>query len=265
MFVRENIPSSDGGVSEVIGFLIIFTIIILGISLVTLYGYPVLLQQQSSANERVMEKNMIVLQNDIKSLTYSMVPNSETSMSIGGGTLFVYNGTSSASPATFTVECDNGNTPVLPNSTGKIQYESVDAQTNIALENGAVVTRMTNINGSTMLAEPRWFYDAPTNTAAIYLIHFNTTSVMEKTGISTVAMERGIFYHLPPFQIPQGTTCTVSYSPDPTDDYSSAWNNYFATTFPAFSSPTTGKYTLLDNTRPGQIVIYQDDIDIKSV
>jgi hypothetical protein len=70
----ESKDSGDGGVSEAIGFLLIFTIVIMGIALVTLYGYPMLLQQQVSADEKIMEKNMIVLQNDVKSLTYKMVP-----------------------------------------------------------------------------------------------------------------------------------------------------------------------------------------------
>jgi len=264
MFARESNPWSDAGVSESVGFMIIFTIIITGIALVTLYGYPVLLQQQSSANEQVMEKNMIVLQNDLKSLSYSMDPYSETSLSIGGGTLFVYNESYSLSPANFTVACHNGGsvfTPLPPNSTGKIEYKSLDAQTDIALENGAVVLRMTTINGSAMLAAPRWFYDGPTNTAAIYLISFTTATPMARSGIGTVSMERG-YSNYSSVQIPNGYVCTVSYTPDSTDDYSVAWNNYFANNMglPVYAP---GVYQLL--TGPGQIVIYQDTIEVKSV
>ena len=40
--------------------MLIFGIVIAGIGLVTLYGYPLLLQQQVSADEKIMEKNMIV-------------------------------------------------------------------------------------------------------------------------------------------------------------------------------------------------------------
>jgi hypothetical protein len=68
MTVRE-FGFAERGVSEAIGFILIFSIVIAGIGLVTLYGYPMLLKQQTSANERIMEKNMIVLQNDVKSLT----------------------------------------------------------------------------------------------------------------------------------------------------------------------------------------------------
>src|SRR5512139_1992438 len=82
--------SIENGVSESIGFLLIFTIMIAGIGLVTLYGYPLLLEQQVSADEKIMEKNMIVLQNDIKSLAYKTVPFKETSLKIGSGTVTVY-------------------------------------------------------------------------------------------------------------------------------------------------------------------------------
>jgi hypothetical protein len=264
MFSYESNRGHEIGVSEVVGFLIIFTIIIMGIGLVTLYSYPVLLQQQSSANERVMEKNMIVLQNDLKSLSYSMVPFSETSMSIGGGALVVYNATNAHNTATFDIECDG--TPLIPpGPTGKIQYESVDSQTDIALENSAVVMRKTNAPGSTMLAEPRWFYDSPTNTAVLYLISFNSTDAMARAGIGTVTMERGSINHPPPFPVAAGSTCTVRYTPDSATSYSTAWNNYFTSTFSSFLPPAPGGYVILDRTRPGQIILYLDDIKVRSV
>ena len=102
MVTRHITKSDDQGVSEAIGFMLIFTIVIAGIGLVTLYGYPLLLQQQVGADEKIMEKNMIVLQNDIKSLAYKTVPFKETSLKIGGGSLTVYN--SSYTPSFFNVK-----------------------------------------------------------------------------------------------------------------------------------------------------------------
>ena len=88
---------NNKGVSESIGFLLVFTMVIAGIGLVTLYGYPLLLQQQVSADEKIMEKNMIVLQNDMKSLAYKTVPYKETSLKIGSGSLTVFNASNDAS------------------------------------------------------------------------------------------------------------------------------------------------------------------------
>ncbi len=96
MTTRTIRKSGDRGASEAIGFLLTFTIIIAGIGLVTLYGYPLLTQQQVNADEKIMEKNMIVLQNDFKSLAYKTVPYKETSLKIGSGSLTVY-GSSSGS------------------------------------------------------------------------------------------------------------------------------------------------------------------------
>jgi hypothetical protein len=86
MMALYNGIVNDRGVSESIGFLLIFSIVIVGIGLVTLYGYPLLLKQQVSADEKIMEKNMIVLQNDVKSLAFKTVPYKETSK-IGSGSL----------------------------------------------------------------------------------------------------------------------------------------------------------------------------------
>ena len=104
------------GVSESIGFMLIFTIVIAGIALVTLYGYPLLLQQQLGAEEKIMEKNMIVLQNDMKSLAYKTVPFKETALKIGGGSLTVYN--SSYTPSSSTLDL---NIMLVPHICGFVQ------------------------------------------------------------------------------------------------------------------------------------------------
>ena len=200
MLRRYNIESNDGGVSESIGFLIIFSIIIAGIGLVTLYGYPLLLQQQVGAEEKIMEKNMIVLQNDIKSLAYKTVPFKETSMKIGGGSLMVIN-SGSAIPSSSSLDISyDGTACVNSFRPGELRYESVAAQTDISLQNGAVVMRPRNAPGSTMLAEPRWFYDAATRTMVINLIKITSTDIMSKEGIGTVRMRLvdTNYYPIPP-------------------------------------------------------------------
>jgi len=65
---------NNKGVSETVGFIIIFGIVITGISLVTLLGYPALLNQQQEANIRNMEKNFIVLQVNANNLAYKNLP-----------------------------------------------------------------------------------------------------------------------------------------------------------------------------------------------
>ena len=42
--IKDEVYSGDSGVSETIGFVVILGIVITGIALVTLYGYPALIQ-----------------------------------------------------------------------------------------------------------------------------------------------------------------------------------------------------------------------------
>jgi hypothetical protein len=240
--------STDAGVSESIGFILIFSMVIAGIGLVTLYGYPMLLQQQVNTNERIMEKNMIVLQNDVKSLAYKTVPFKETSLKVEGGALTVYN--TQYSPAVSKIDikdCGGGNVYVSGFQSGDLRYSSTSAGTDISLQNGAVVKRQVAQTGSVMLAEPRWFYDAPTNTMVINLIGFNSTDLMSLAGIGTVQMVLGETNYQYVSPVP-GSLCVVYNTPDPTplpdkQDYSIAWDNYFMKTLnnpPAISVSRTG-------------------------
>jgi hypothetical protein len=253
----DKMRSNERGVSEAIGFMLIFGMVIVGIGLVTLYGYPLLLQQQVGADEKIMEKNMIVLQNDVKSLAYKTVPFKETSLKIGGGSLTVYN--SSYSPPSSTLQINNGaiasylppdytvNTEFTP---GELRYESISAQTDISLQNGAVVLRprinQGSTSGSVMLADPRWFFDTSTNKMVINLIEFTSDSVMSKEGIGTVQMSLVGEPYFNETIVPANQDIELVYTPDPTQDYSVAWDNYIWNTW---NLPPS--YKILKNGVPG--------------
>lgn len=267
------------GVSESIGFLLIFTIVIAGIGLVTLYGYPMLLAQQVSADEKIMEKNMIVLQNDVKGITFKTVPYKETSLKIGGGSLTVYN--SSYTPTTSTIKIyDNSHVFLDSFRSGDLRYTSESSGTDISLQNGAVVMRPHTAPGSVMLAEPRWFYDGQTNTMVINLISLNSTDVMSIAGIGTVQMAMGetAYQYLDTFD----GDIYLDYKPDTTpnvaEDYGTAWDNYFInslkmTNVTSSSPPVPGTLTYklplktsvpLTDPQP-RLVIKTYDVVIKSL
>jgi hypothetical protein len=273
MAKRYTTKSDDQGVSEAIGFMLIFTIVIAGIGLVVLYGYPLLLQQQVSADEKIMEKNMIVLQNDIKSLAYKTVPFKETSLKIGGGSLTVYNSSYSPSSSTFKIyNKTQPNNPYINAFTpGELRYESVSAKTDISLQNGAVVMRPRTTPGSAMISEPRWFYDSQTNTMVINLINITSTNKFAKEGIGTIQMTLGETSYM---NIREGTNVDlyVDYTPDTVQDYSVAWGNYFANSLkmtmpsPQTVSLPTKQYRLpTDPTRPVTLVIKKYEVQIKNI
>lgn len=272
MVTRHTTISDERGVSEAIGFMLIFTIVIAGIGLVTLYGYPLLLKQQVSADEKIMEKNMIVLQNDIKSLAYKTVPFKETSLKIGGGSLTVYNSSYSPSSSNITIK-DPGTTYVNFFQPGELRYESVSAQTDISLQNGAVVMRPRINPGSVMISEPRWFYDTNTNTMVINLINITNNNIMAKEGIGTVQMTLGQTNYT---YVPNINDIEIVYTPNPGLDYSVAWDNYIRKTFtnqpgltliPPSGTPGTGVPLTykLTGSNPITLVIKKYEVQIKNI
>jgi hypothetical protein len=212
---------NDSAVSEVVGFMIIFGIMLTGIGLITMYGYPMLMQEQQNTNIRNMERNMIVLQNDLNSLTYKNVPYQETTLQVAGGTLSV---TPLGMTPDFTIDVD-GTTYNYP--LGEIHYESQDGTTTISLENGAVHTRLwSSPTGSTMLSDPRWFYDPSTKTFVMTFIRINSSDYLAQTGIGTVRMKLVPDTQIPPIDV-TGRTVIVTYTGDITNNYNIAWRNYF--------------------------------------
>jgi hypothetical protein len=279
MAVRKYSLAGEG-VSEAIGFILIFTMVITGIGLVTLYGYPMLIQQQSTANEQIMEKNMIVLQNDVKSLVYKTVPYKESSLKIEGGSLTLYNTSSTPAVSTIVIQdcAGGGNVYVNTFHSGDLRYSSESAGTDISLQNGAVVMRPHvspgTVSGSAMLAEPRWFYDNQTNTMVINLIGFNSTGIMSWTGVGTVQTSMGLSNYTFVSPVP-GPLC-LAYTPDPAQDYSVAWDNYFMVhlnnppdiTVSRSGTPGVGGATLtysLTISKPMTLVIKRYDVGAKSL
>jgi hypothetical protein len=210
-----------------------------------------------------MEKNMIVLQNDLKSLAYKIVPFKETTLKIGGGSLTVYN--SSYTPSIFTIDITNqaGNSYLSnPLQSGDLRYESISAKTDISLQNGAVVMRPRIGQGSTMLAEPRWFYDGKTQTMVINLVNITSTDLMAKEGIGTVQMTLGDTNYTYESVSLASNPVLVKYTPDPLQDYSVAWDNYFTKTLGMIPEGSPGTYKLpYVNT----LVIKKYEVQIKNI
>jgi len=247
----------DLGVSETIGFIIIFGITITGIALVTLYGYPALINAQADANIRNMERNMIVIQSDVNALVYKSVPYKETTMQVSGGVLSVQRPDPASS---FFIIKDSGVSlldTVYPDDKfppGELHFLSDSDNIYVGLENGAVVKNQAG--GSVMLSEPRWFIDTDTagfSTMVIPLIQVEPSQPMAKDGISTVQLS------IEPLPIGPGETNVIDQTPDgnevqisitTADKFYNAWKNYFENTLQMTkitgSDPPTWRKTGID-------------------
>lgn len=211
----------DDGVSESIGFILIFSIVVTGIGIVVLYGLPLILAGQGGADLRNMEQTMIVLQNDFKSLSYKMVPYKETALQVQGGVLTVADASGS-----FVVGIGGtGDPPILTSTPGQLRYVADHDRTHIVIENGAVLTRPGFGTGSAMIAEPRWFYDDPSNTLILSFVEIDTEATRSIAGVGRIEMT-GLSVTTNEYPVDPGEYVYLRYNEDPGDDYSVAWGNY---------------------------------------
>jgi hypothetical protein len=253
---RRTVKINDKAVSEAIGFILILGIVITGISLVTLYGYPVLLKEQSNTDVKNMERAMIVIQNDMKSLCFKNVPYKETSLQVSGGTLEVINATSYGGSINVSNSTDSWDY-----SLGALIYRSDRSNEVITLENGAVMTRQDGSTGSAMLAEPRWFYDGPTGTFVVYIMNITTDDLMAKSGMATVRMSLEEA-HTQAIPVWSGDKVTVEYTSGSSGDYAVAWENYLTGTSVGMYTPTPNEYKR-DNV--DKLVIKEYEIKIHDI
>jgi hypothetical protein len=148
---------------------------------------------------------------------------------------------------------------------GQLQYESINAQQVRAIENGAVVSRPMYTSGSVMLAEPRWFSDTDPitgkTTTVISLVGINSTIHMSQTGVGTVRMQIINTTYIEKSKPALGSTVTVEYRPDPANDYSVAWRNYFINSL-RWTETATNTY---QPPSTDTLVIKRYDILIKSI
>jgi hypothetical protein len=222
----------EGGVSETVGFILIFGIVMAGIGIVTLYGYPMLMQEQQNTNIKNMEKNFLVLQSDLKSLTFKNVPYQETAIQVSGGTLSIerMENPPDSGRAHFQIDIPDlaVHSSFFP---GELRFISNDGTVTLTLENGALQTvYWSSPNGSAMLANPSWYFDSETNTLVIQLIQTNASEYLAQTGIGTVKME---LIASSPLPCAMGCDVTnkdveISYHKNSEWDYHIAWKNYFS-------------------------------------
>jgi hypothetical protein len=222
---------SDRGVSEAIGFVIMFSLIVTGIGIVTLYGYPMLTEQRASSDEKAMERTMISVQNDMKLLTYSNIPYKDSVINVAGGTLTVHDSTSSIAPQ-FTISYTNtsGGLETFQFVPGDLQYTSDAGYGVITLQNGAVIKRQEQATGSYMISGPRWFIDTygTQKTFIIFLMDIQADQLMASGGIGQLQMSR--LESPDVIDESHAQMVKVEYKDDQNNELAAAWKTYFTQT-----------------------------------
>ena len=179
--MKNNIYNNEEAVSEVIGFIYIFGIVILSMSIIFVFGYPML---QSSMDQSIFEsttQSFIVLQSDMKMVGFDQVPVKTMKMQLNGATLSVTRNSN------ITIDINGIPQSDVSGEIGDIEYLKNDKS--ITFENGGVWKKYPD--GTIMVSNPRIYMgnDKNTNYTTIGIISVNGESSTGGEGIAILNMK----------------------------------------------------------------------------
>jgi FlaG/FlaF family flagellin (archaellin) len=177
----HNLYHNEEAVSEVIGFIYIFGIVILSMSMIYVLGFPMLQKSMDDTVFESTEQNFIVLQSYMKMVGFDQVPVQSLKIRLQGASISV------SQKSNLTIDYD-GETPYHEiYDTGEIEFNKNDNY--LTYENGGVWKRYPD--GSLMVSKPRIYTGKinETNITTIGVVLANGTSFQSGNGISILKME----------------------------------------------------------------------------
>ena len=169
MMGQKTVTHADEGVSEVIGSILVFGIIIAGVAIVLLFGTNILNDSKEQNNFASVTQAYKVVQSDIKRAALEQMPVKSTRIHIDGGvastdkskTITIdYTGTDSSGSALGTTY---NNIRV-----GEVHYQAGGTTNSIAMENGGLWSNEYGYDQ--IISPPRMYYDSANKVLVLNVI-----------------------------------------------------------------------------------------------
>ena len=171
----------DRGVSESLGHILVFAIVITGIAIIVLFGGNILEDAKSQSNFQSIEQGLTVVQSDIKRVALEKNPVKVTRMHLEGGTIF-----SNTNSGMITIDYNGVN--VYRNYTGLIKYDCGKDMRSISIEDGGLWKRYYDDGTDIIVSKPRIFTSDNTRTLLINVIRMNAEP-FSSSGSGTLNIE----------------------------------------------------------------------------
>ena len=217
--MAKNFLQSESAVSEVVGFIFVFSIVMLAISVIYAVGYPAIQSSKENTQFQNMEQSFMVLQSNINTVAFGHAPGRTLETSLGSGSITV-----NSSKGHITV--GNGET-WYSGPLGAIEYEKEGRR--IAYEGGGVWKKYP-AGAAIKVSGPRIFVqDTSDGNRTVFVSIINISS---ENGISSVGGEgtasvrvrsKPSTYPLNITYLSVGNTVNITV----TSDYADAWERYF--------------------------------------
>jgi hypothetical protein len=172
----------DNGVSESLGYILVFAIVLTGIAGIVFFGVTMLNDAKDRNNFQNVEQGLTVVQSDLKRVAMEKAPLKTTKLHVEGGVLST-NFSSSSIRVDF-------NGYVYDNETGNITYYSNSGLKMMSIEDGGLWQSYGGPLSDLGIAPPRIFSSPENDAIVINVIRLNgTDSAFSGSGTANLIME----------------------------------------------------------------------------
>ncbi|MGA9142091.1 MAG: hypothetical protein WBZ29_17840 [Methanocella sp.] len=204
----------DLGVSETIGYILVFAIVLTGIAGIVFFGVTMLNDAKDRNNFQNVEQGLTVVQSDMKRVALEKAPIKTSKLRVEGGSLALNNTTSA-------IRIDYaGHT--YDNFTGDIIFDSNEYLKTISIQNGALWKSEGGPMSDLCIVEPRIFAFPEARAIVINVIRFqcdNTAVASAGTiGLSMEYVGNNVYIYDGP-----GSDLTITVN----TTYPNAWARFF--------------------------------------
>lgn len=212
----QEIPMTNKGVSEVVGYLLVFSIVVTIVSVIYVSGMPVVEQTKETSAITSMETVFLTLQGNIKKVAVGQSPVRTMKLNLVKGTM-------SAHENAGTIIIDKDASPVtIP--FGNIEYTLGTRK--LVYENGAVIE--STPGGSIIVSEPPIFFTNDSGNAHVFISLINVSGTFSAGG---GVAEMQMRHENTTVSVYQGVTVNnISI----TGSYNDAWSRFITDTFGGF-------------------------------
>ncbi len=206
--------SDNNAVSETLGYILIFMIVVSCIAIILVIGNGVLDNAKSQNNFKGIEQGFMVVSSDLKQVALEGTPLKTTRIHMEGGSITA-NSSTNEIKVTY-----NGNT--YNNKIGNITFRSSTSSGIIAIENGGLWEKYDITGSDIMVLKPRIFNISDTNTLVLNIIRLNTTgsSIGGSATVSITLQDQGTNVY--PYSAPSPSDAEITLN----TAYPQAWARF---------------------------------------
>ena len=232
---KNKLIRSDSAVSEVVGYTLVFGIVVLAIGLIYTAGIPALQSTKDATQFKSVEQGFMILNTDIRKVALDQSPVRTTKLGTAEGGMLA----SDPTACTLSLKIFEGGNERFNDAIqmGRIEYMS--GVGSITCENGAVITKYQS--GSFMAVTPRMF-KSDQDQIMFSLIKVNDSSQSAGGGISQITISNPRFneslFNTP--EVYENGVVQIRVDSEYADSWARFLRSEFGATFSSSSDDSTG-------------------------